>query len=69
MTAKEMFEKLGLKEKYNNEHEIAYQYKCTINEVIFIRENKHIAFIELNGIDMKLLKAINKQVEELHWNE
>ena len=69
MTAKEMFEELGYTYCPNEEH-------FSLNAIIVYRKGlKSIYFdfdktIDIDGkiIDMKLLKAINKQIEELGWN-
>lgn len=70
-SAKEMFEELG----YKREHHIAYiKYTkdtaliddCT-DFVFFEQETEEIE-VRFN-IDMPLLKAINKQIEELGWND
>ena len=77
MTAKEMFEKLGyeysecwfceeLEEIYYQKNGIyTPQIKFSLNRKtisVYRFENKASSF------DMKLLQAINKQVEELGWN-
>ena len=65
MSAKEMFEMLGYKQFANNSVEKMYHNdKYTI---IFNKMNLEIYCTCI--IDMKLLQAINKQVEELGWNE
>lgn len=83
MTAKEMFEELELKlvNKYDNA--ICYEYKhnervkykeCidfyligeTISLYVIFSNGTYGSF---NGIDTKLLQAINRQVEELGWND
>jgi len=66
MTAQEMFEELGWK--------ITCKSQCTI---IYEKGFRTISFFQLgNGekianssghIEMKLLKAINKQCQELRW--
>ena len=84
MSAKEMFEELGYKDisyNYPNKDYIAYQNnKIVIYTIIFVKEYKCIELnptlnaderrlIHFTRLDMKLLQAINKQVEELGWNE
>lgn len=72
MTAKEMFEKLGYEhEEYGDI--IKYTYKGNYADV-YIFFHKQIHQIEFNSdkdiyfnFDMKELKAINKQIEELGW--
>lgn len=65
-TACEMFEELGYEENYH----IAYVMYYNKEEDYYIWFFKDIKTIEVRfDIDMKLLKAINKQVEELGWEE
>ena len=67
MTAKEMFEKLGYKQQRFNSEEIEYYNFEADLYVWFCRRTKTI---EVSfDITIELLKAINKQIEELHWNE
>ena len=76
MSAKEMFEELGYIESENNNKGITYNYNFTdYSTYSFIHFNKKDEKIEMesnviNGYDITLqeLKAINKQVEELGWN-
>ena len=74
MTAKEMFEKLGYKyTKYGNDIEFNKQFEYAEVKIYFadfaktieISSDKDITFT----IDIEELQAINKQVEELGWNE
>lgn len=66
MTAKEMFEELGYEEDFH----IAYIKYHNSEEDKYIWFNKFSRTVEIEfDIDMTLLKAINKQVEELGWNE
>ncbi len=74
MKAKDMFKKLGYKEIENNAEEITYESKMTIDD--WEQEISSITFWlnekvldSDNYIDVNLLQAINKQVEELGWNE
>ena len=84
MTAREMFEKLGYKDvsyNYPNKDYIAYQNdKTVIYTIIFVKEYNCVEIMPILNIDerrpvhftrldMPLLQAINKQVEELGWNE
>lgn len=63
LTAREMFEKLGYKQQRFNSEEIDYYNSETDLYVWFCRRTKTI---EVSfDITMDLLKAINKQVEEL----
>ena len=74
MSAKEMFEELGYKQKIQNdviyyfkEINIPKRYGSTIfYHINFILKDKEI-FISKN-LSLEELKAINKQVEELGWN-
>ena len=75
MTAKEMFEELGYKQKIQND--VIYYFKeikipkkygnILIYHINFILKDKEL-FTSKN-LDYKELKAINKQVEELGWLE
>lgn len=66
MSAKEMFEELDFKIddikstylSYYNKKEDSYVYFDYIYKTVEVQFD----------ITMNLLKAINKQVEELHWN-
>ena len=69
MTAKEMFEKLGYKIVENNNSRITYTIKSTDNEITFWLEYKSYVLEHNELLTNELLKAINKQVEELGWNE
>lgn len=74
MNAKGMFEELGYKYKYlPNSHRIEFfkdkdeEMHFVYNEIIF---NKKFKTIKIKGyFDLEELQAINKQVEELGWNE
>jgi len=78
MSAKEMFEELGYEYKesyFNNKLNriiITDDYKYSTH-IIFAIENQSIKATLKNDqagwVSMKLLKAINKQVEELRWEE
>lgn len=78
MSADKMFEELGYKKVYENDVEILYQHKsrilgddfefellfCKIPKMFFHRGiERHVSM----GIEVELLKAINKKVEELGW--
>lgn len=72
MTAKEMFMNLDYKVVIENEEEIIYQ--CTYNEdldIQFLKKYKVVGGTPTYDYfcNMPLLKAINKQVEELGWLE
>jgi len=64
MTAKEMFEELGF-EYDDGENYIEYSNYDT--GICFMLDDKDIS-INTGYIDMPLFKAINKQCEELGWN-
>ena len=73
MTAKEMFEKLGYKQQevINKENYLLYISK--MNEIIFNKKHKQVGKQIVNSaitdmITLEELQAINKQVEELGWN-
>ena len=81
-SAKEMFEELDYKQTRNDDCEIIYKRgvkpRPNHNNSALPKEIKF--WVELNCIDFKygrqgsylyleLLQAINKQVEELHWND
>lgn len=75
MSAKEMFEKLGFKCTSNDEQFISYSIFDDINRnytIIFRLLDKDIHIIDNIGwyeyLKIDVLKAINKQVEELGWN-
>lgn len=79
MTAKEMFEKLGyklIKQKQQWQHLIVYERydkRFDETETITFNTSGRVIIKELNDenccIFINELKAINKQVEELGWNE
>lgn len=79
MTAKEMFEKLGYKyiehvEKLYGDIQYNKQFEFAEITIYFNNKNKEVEFssdvvdIVIN-IDLEELKAINKQIEELGWND
>lgn len=74
MTAKEMFEKLGYKH-FDNGIRITYQNyeisECKLIEFQLCNKKMWLAddSEELVELSLKEIKAINKQVEELGWNE
>lgn len=81
MSAREMFEKLGYKRlpKKYSKNMILYENEINIIGVIRPRIEKKIIYFSLTDkkiqfspyfrYSMQELKAINKQVEELRWNE
>lgn len=74
MSAKEMFEKLGY-EYFNNGLRITYQnYKVSSCKLIEFNLQKKKMWLadddeEVVELSLKEIKAINKQVEELGWND
>ena len=76
MSAKEMFEELGYEEE-NDKNYIEYtKYMKNIKQYAYIyfdlEEKVILPTMEYSSsyaleIDMNLLKAINKQIEELGW--
>lgn len=71
MSAKEMFEELGYEQE--NKNNVIYYFKkiripksYIVYSINFIIDTKEI-FINKN-INMQELQAINKQIEELGWN-
>ena len=73
MTAKEMFEELGY-DYFNNGLRITYQNyeisECKLIEFDLKKKNMMLAddSEEVVELSLKEIKAINKQVEELNWN-
>ena len=67
MSAKEMFEELEYEYEWNEANQICV-FNIDSNEWLwFYLERKTFEYGE--EISMELLKAINKQVEELGWNK
>lgn len=80
MNAKEMFEKLGF--KYNKncyEYPLKYDKKRKVESILEVDEDS-FSFYQVDKVitiwkdgrgitlDFKELQAINKQIEELGWN-
>lgn len=73
MSAKEMFEDLG----YKKETHISYilyiknegDYSQQEQRIFFRHDTETIIKPFTDGINVKELQAINKQVEELGWNK
>lgn len=66
MTAKEMFEELGWKKMYESQCSIIYEKG--FRTISFLHQSNNVNVVDSSGhIDMKLLKAINKQCKELGW--
>lgn len=82
MTAKEMFKKLGYELDIITDFEILYHMKWEISSTYWVSFNIINKSIECfltsdspfepsksYSIDIDLLQAINKQIEELGWNK
>lgn len=67
MSAKEMFEELGYKYEFNNKYHIRYYNVEKDNYIWFDLQLKTLEISEY--CNLKELKAINKQIEELGWNK
>lgn len=74
MSAKEMFEELGYKKEESVNQLIWKNYR----QFVDFNKTAESLNIYMNGIgnwqgfqvnDFKLLRAINKQIEELGWND
>ena len=81
MSAKEMFEELGYNQLYENKHYMFYvkdlidtpEYEKDCIHLEFNHDNKTINKTygddnTVEDITLEELKAINKQIEELGWN-
>ena len=74
MIAKEMFEELGFeyrKELYEKDKLIEIQFNNNNGTWVTISKEK-IEYVENHNksqLPLNMLKAINKQIEELGWNE
>lgn len=72
MTAKEMFEELGYTERPKNEYytdaELIYDREKRYFHSIYFDKDKTID-VSNPTITLDLLKAINKQIEELGWED
>lgn len=70
MSAEEMFKKNNLFKKIDNEEYIEYELISDIWRyyIVFDKKYKTINFNMYEVINMQELQAINKQVEELGWN-
>ena len=78
MSAKEMFEELGYKLDQSEEDsrlycgdildENTFGYKDS-EMIYFDDEYFGIYFTNKEYVNIKELRAINKQIEELHWND
>ena len=66
MSAKEMFEELGYNKVVSNKSLIEYTNCEITKKVVFYKNLKEVLHYE-EVLSMPLLKAINKQVEELGW--
>lgn len=70
MSAEEMFKKNNLIKTEDNEEYIKYELISDIWRyyIVFEKKYKTINFNMYEVINMQELQAINKQVEELGWN-
>ena len=76
MSAKEMFEKLGYEETENDIYFLKYFKKGNLHhdkEIKFHKLDKTFTVKDDNGINyrwinLEELQGINKQIEELGWN-
>ena len=70
MSAEEMFKKNDLIKTKDNEEYIKYELISDIWRyyIVFDKKYKTINFNMYEVINMQELQAINKQVEELGWN-
>ena len=76
MTAKEMFEELGYKETENDIYFLKYYKPCKLQsdkEIKFHKLDKTFTVKDDNSISHRWinvpeLQAINKQIEELGWD-
>ena len=68
MKAKEMFKKLGWQEREETSSTYCIKSYRKHEHIIYFDYDKQID-IGAIMIDLDLLKAINKQVEELGWNK
>lgn len=70
MSAEEMFKKNNLIKTEDNEEYIKYELISDIWRyyIVFEKKYKTINFNMYEVINMQELEAINKQVEELGWN-
>ena len=70
MSAEEMFKKNDLIKTKDNEEYIKYELISDIWSyyIVFEKKYKTINFNMYEVINMQELQAINKQIEELGWN-
>ena len=70
MTAKEMFEELGYTQKIKNIREDAVIVYGKVEAIISFDENKQVYKEGTTSIiTLDEWKAINRQIEELGWND
>jgi hypothetical protein len=69
-TAKEMFEELGFEKINENDNVIQWYFEEEDYEFCFWKDDKEIELPTRTWftLSFKELQAINKQVEELGWN-
>lgn len=65
--ADELFDELGYEKIHDNKRRIVYKYGF-IEKIEFDMKNRYINF-NLGVVDIQVLKAINKKIEELGWEE
>lgn len=68
ISAEEMFEKLGYEYKGNNYQYIIYENRQKMKTIWFEKISKTFLIFGIGIINNEELQAINKQVEELGWN-
>lgn len=71
MKAKEMFEELGYFQRNKDtfiEYVKIYDRNDSFANIQFIHEDKMVSMCIIEDYE-KVLKAINKQIEELGWND
>ena len=68
--AERMFDKLGFKKHFDNLglHYHSGYFSSYNGQISFFADTKKMWLSRLDTIDYKLLKAINKQFEELEWD-
>ena len=75
MSAKEMFEKLDYIQDLDNTYNVGYFKRIAdtkLRTITFIKDYRYMTFIDTDNncsLTLQELKAINKQVEELGWND
>lgn len=67
MTAREMFEKANYYFFGTDMLGITFMHKNTLDKIYFSNEDRDYGSDDVIYVDMKLHKAISKQIEELGW--